>query len=392
MRLIGTDENPLEGTELKAGMVGEVTYQGNKVFFREASYHFNENKLSGDLDLDLTGRPMLAGKIKSDALNLSAFTSTEPADGQGKKATAANDGWSEDVIDLSGLNAVDADVVLIANSVDLGVIKVGATRLRARLERGRLVLAINNIAAYGGQISGDYVVNARTGLSMRGDIRAKGVQLQPLLVDMADYDRLIAGMRLKLDFLTSGSSVRSMMENLSGSGDFAIGKGELFDLDLGGMLRNFDTAYRGEGAKTIFSNIGGSFEITDGVLSNADLNFEGDVVDASGEGAFDIGRRTVSYKLTPVAFASDDPAGAAGISVPILIKGPWSNLRYSPDLKGLFDEELEKQRAEAEEKLRENVDDARKKAEERLREEADKAIEKSLGDLLKKLGGENQTD
>jgi AsmA protein len=55
-----------------------------------------------------------------------------------------------------------------------------------------------------------------------------------------------------------------------------------------------------------------------------------------------------------------DAAGEAGIAVPILITGPWSNLRFRPDLEFLAEQEFLEQRdrlaAEAEARLAEEQD------------------------------------
>ena len=155
------------------------------------------------------------------------------------------------------------------------------------------------------------------------------------------------------------------------------------------MIRNLDASFRGASDKTIFSSIKGSFTIDKGVLVNEDLAFRSPVLTATGKGNVDIGRQRLSYRVTPVAFGEAAEGDTGRVLVPILIDGTWSDVNFHPDLSGVVNDEIDKQKKEAEEKLKGTVEDVRKDTEERLRNEAEKAlregVEKSLGDLLKKL-------
>ncbi len=380
--------DPLAGMVETVGLNSKITYAADgKIYLRGAVMRFDSNQISGDLDLTLDEVPLLTAKIIASDLDLKRIAG---GDGDASGASSAGDsGWSADPLDLTALHALNADVVFAAPSVDFGIAKLGETRLRLRLDQGRLVVGLTNVQSYGGSLNGEYVVNARGGLSMGGDISVSKIQLKPLLEDMADYDRLIAAADFRLKFLTSGNSVKAMMGNLSGDGRFDVGQGEIIGFDLLGMLRNLDASYRGEGNKTIFSEISGSYKIESGVLSNDDLKFSSGVVDASGAGQVDIGARSVTYRIIPVAFSGRDVAEAGGLSVPLLITGPWANLSYRPDLQGLFDAELEKQQKELEEKLKTELDKAQKDAEQRVQEEVDKAVQKALDDALNRLTGQD---
>ncbi|WP_283178405.1 hypothetical protein [Gemmobacter sp. 24YEA27] len=75
-------------------------------------------------------------------------------------------GWPRDHIDVSALGLVDANISLAANSVDLGVVKFGETRFMLTIDRARAVFDLRQLAAYGGAVSGEFVVNGRGGLSV----------------------------------------------------------------------------------------------------------------------------------------------------------------------------------------------------------------------------------
>jgi AsmA protein len=77
---------------------------------------------------------------------------------------------------------------------------------------------------------------------------------------------------------------------------------------------------------TQFSSLKGTFIITSGVIHNNDLKLVSPEAPADGAGTIDLPQRSVNYKVTPQL---------AGLSVPVLVTGPWSNISYRPDLGGM---------------------------------------------------------
>ncbi len=131
---------------------------------------------------------------------------------------------------------------------------------------------------------------------------------------------------------------------------------EILGLDLVGMLRHFDTSYRGEGKKTIYDAITASFVIRDGVLQNDDLLFKAPLATAKGKGRVDIGAKTIDYRVEPVALAKAD--GTGGIAVPIIIKGPWADPSFRPDLAAIAAERAGVDKEELKDRVDEAVRDA----------------------------------
>lgn len=364
----------------RLGLAGKATFaEDGNMYLRGADISLDQNQITGDMDLRFEDKPMLTAKLTAGDLDFSAMLGGSQSD-----RSNSSQGWSTASIDVSGLHAVNADIALTTKRLDLGPAKLDAVRARLTLNDGRLVLGLTDIAAYDGHVSGQYVINGRGGLSMGGDIQASGIQLKSLLKDLADYDRLIAEADVRVKFLTSGDSVKALMQRLSGSGRVDIGAGEIIGLDIAGMLRNLDASYRGANNKTIFSKINGSFVITDGVLDNQDLVFEGGLVNATGAGQVDIGSRSVNYRLTPAAFSGGD---GGGITVPVLVYGPWSDIGFRPDLQNLIDAELDKKRKILEENIKADVERTQKEVEEEVKKRAENAVQKALEDAARRALG-----
>lgn len=376
-----------EGLGQKVNVSGELTLTAdNQVFLRGATIDLDQNRLTGALDVALKDTPFVTARLQGDRLDFSAMN-TDTSEGDGA-ANAGAGGWSDARIDVSGLSGVNGEFSLKANAIDLGSLQLASTDMTGALDRSRLVLDLTNVDVFDGSVSGQFVVNGRGGLSVGGDMDASGVAMQKLLSDFAGYDRLIGDASMSLKFLGIGDTMNEIMNGLEGSGRMDVGRGELLGLDIAGMIKNLDASYQGEGSKTVFDDITASFTIEGGVLSNSDLNFAADLLTATGSGVVDLGGQTIKYRLAPVALAGQL---SGGIRVPVIIEGPWSNVRFRPDLKALIDTELEAEKEQLKAQAKAKEDELKAKAAAKLEEElgVERQEGQSVEDALKQ-GLENK--
>ena len=148
------------------------------------------NVLRGAADIMLDGVPQVNAQLTAGALNFAGLTGGEGgATSAPSSSSGAGRDWPRDSIDASGLAAFNGAISLKADSIDLGVLKLGATRSLLANDRSRMVFELRDVAAYGGNFAGEFVMNNRNGLSVGGKLRAKSVQLNPLLNDLADLSR-----------------------------------------------------------------------------------------------------------------------------------------------------------------------------------------------------------
>ena len=355
----------------RLALQGQVTLtDAGTLHLREGQVLLDDTQLA--LDLDVTpgvDRPMVRATVSGARLSLPG--GGEAGGGAGDSAPSGG-GWSRAPIDVSGLFAADAEVALAVDRIEGAGLTLGPAALRASLDAGRLVLDIDSIGAYGGVLAGQFVVNGRGGLSMRSNLILAGVDLNPLLSDLADYDRLEGTGSFSLEALAVGDDMATLMSSLNGTGDFALGAGAIRGLDLAGMIRNFDPSFRGEGARTVYDGVSANFTIADGILSNDDFLLEASWGDVTGAGSVDIGAQTLSYRLIPGVLRGE---GASAIRVPILVSGSWADPSIRPDLEFLAEQELaeEAARLEAEARARLDAEAAR------LEEEARARINQALG-------------
>ncbi len=341
---------------------------------RDMVLELDRNRLSGALDIDPSGdRPRISGSLAADALDLTGLS----REGQGgETALVAEAGWGQEAIDVSGLFAADADLTFASGTITLGDATLDELRARVTLDNGRAVLTFQPLLAYGGSVTGDVVINGRGGLSSRANLDLQGLQMQPFLTEFADFDRLVGQADLSLRLLGVGATAQALMDSLEGSASVAMGQGELLGLDIGGMVRTLDLGFRGEGQKTIFDGLSGSWTVTNGVARGEDFQLDAPYLAVSASGDIDLGAQTLDYSLLPTLRRD---AREDGFTVPILMDGPWSDPRIRPDLEALARQRLavtaREEAARLEERVREEAEAARRAAEDaarqRLAEELD---------------------
>lgn len=348
------------------------------VRLRDMSLALDGNSLRGEVDLIPGGaRPKVIATLDSPGLDLSALSASGRAGGQ-TPPPATTGGWSTDPIDVSALSLADAEITLRTGAVNLGDATLDAVSARVVLDNGRAVITLAPIRAYGGNITGEVIVNGRGGLSSRVNLVLAGLQTQPLLTEFLDYERLLGQVDLTVNVLGVGNSMAALMGSLEGAGNLSIGRGEILGLDLAGMLRNFDVNFRGDGARTIFDGVTGQFSIARGVLSTDDLKLVAPLIQALTQGDVNIGGQTLDLTVVPVVLQNAD---GAGFSVPLRITGPWGAPSIRPDLEAVTLQRLNIDGAAIE-------DGARSALQEKLSEELNVAPEgiqdrQSLEDAVK---------
>ncbi len=374
-------------------VAGAITLtEDGSLYLRDTEIGLDQNRLTVALDvLQGAERPLIRGTVQSAGLDLSGLAGGDAAaggtaGGSDASAQAGATGWSTDPIDVSGLFAADLEIGLALGGLNLGPASLGAVEGQLTNSAGRAVLDIRRATVYGGTLAGQVIVNGRGGLSSRVDVLLADVQLSPLLGALAGYERLEGSGSISLNVLGVGNDMATLMASLDGQGDLAFGAGAILGLDIAGMIRNFDTSFQGEGARTVYDSIVANFSIDQGVLQNDDLRLDAPWGAVTGAGLVNIGAQTLDYRVVPGVMRDDQ--GGTQIAVPILISGPWSSPSIRPDLAYLAEQELaaEAERLEAEAQARIAAEADR--LEEEARQRANEALGTDLqaGDTLEDAG------
>ncbi len=325
-----------------------LVLQGERVALNDLQLSLDGMKAAGALALTSGTRPKLAGKLAIDRLDANPYlspprTAAAPPRAAGA-APAQPSQWSDQPIDTAPLRAADADLTLSAGSAAYRKLEIGQTSLVMHLDNGRFAGDLQQMALYQGQIHGRVDIDASSpDLAAKTDLTLAGVQAEPLLAALAGIDSLAGTASGQTTLASRGRTERQLISGLAGAGRLSFAGGAIKGVDLWSMVSNPTGALAGSqpDKKTEFGQMSGSYTIANGILKNDDLSLVSPLFRLSGAGTVNLPERSLDYRLVP-QLGGGQTAGqaAAGISVPLLVRGPWDKLAYMPDLSGIAGKKL----------------------------------------------------
>lgn len=333
------------------GIAGKTTFKGDVTYTKDGQIALRDgqvaalgNALAVEADVAMGGtRPLVNAKVGANALSLAAFMGGGESSGSG---------WSKAPIDASGLGAIDGNIALAAESVDLGTAKIGRVRAGVSIDNSRAVITLREVNAYDGVATGTIVANNRGGFSTSAKLSVKNVEMQKALGELVGIDKFTGKADATLSVLGSGGSMHAIMNSLSGEGAVNVGQGKILGIDLDRLLRG-----QPGGGVTVFDSLGATWTMSKGILSNDDLLLSLPNVLAKGEGTIGIGPRNMDYLFTPQLRNETED----GFAVPVEIKGTWDSPKIVPRLDKAFGSDVELEIEEKKEELK-------SKAEEKIKE------------------------
>ncbi len=266
---------------------------------------------------------------------------------------AAAPAQPEKPFDLSGLKPLRA-----SGSLRIGALKannIRAANLRADLRAGNGRIDINPLAAnlYQGALTGAVNVNVAPSLPVFA-VKASlaGVNVAPLLKDLANSEMLEGRGTVTLDVTAQGNTTAALKRALGGNAALRITDGAVKGIDVAGAIRDARArlgTLKGEQTqqadarqKTDFSELTATFRIAGGVARNNDLSLKSPLLRVGGEGEIDIGADTINYLAkasvggTSKGQGGRDAADLRGITVPVRVTGPLAAPSYKLDFGAML--------------------------------------------------------
>jgi len=366
-------------TPLKLDVEGSLNCGLGGCTLKDGAIALDDIKATGNLRASFAGKPQIEATLEAGALDLNPYLPKKQASNDWFITPAfAMEPWSNERIDLSALNAVNATINITTGSVLYDKIKLGKTTMTLTLVNGALRHSIPKAEFYGGSITTNSTLDASGAFSKQ--VTLSGVEAEPFLKDATDSDRLSGTLNMTGNFSGRLTSMRGAVESLGGSGSVKLTDGAVKGVDLAGMIRNIQSAYKNVDTsqqKTDFAELGGTFTIARGIVSNNDLAMKAPLLRLKGQGTVDLPSQSINYRLTPEIVKTVQGQGGKekqGLEVPILVSGPLDQPRFAPDLAGMAQKALENPEA-----IKETVKDVKTQLKEN---------KGAIKDLLKGLKGQ----
>lgn len=329
---------------LKSQLTGhaEMRLSGDVVMINGVNGRLGDGAFNGWASVDIASKPLVKVDLDFQRLTVPLAKSPEGAAGQP---------WSNAPIDVSGLNYVDAQVRISANEAVVGDARIAPLALDAKLAGGVLKAGTANLGAYGGQVSGEVILDATSGapsFAMHSDL--VGVRALPLLQGVAEFDRIDGKLQAKLALRSAGTSQRALMANMQGTAFVNFQDGAIRGINIAQMIRSLtsgtlsgwqDNQDRSQEQSTDLSQLSASFRIDKGQAVTTDLNLIGPLVRVTGAGTIALDTKMMGFRVEPKLVMTTEGQGRAnepvGLGIPVMIQGSWSQPRIYPDMAGVLD-------------------------------------------------------
>ncbi len=326
-----------------------LTGSPKAVALSDAAITFDQNRLTGAVRAGLAGaRPSLFADLSGGDLDLRPYMPAEAKEGVGTSDGAAAPGggakdWSDDPIDLSGLDAADVDLHIAADSIKTGIVDTAATDIKLVSEGKRTNLTITKLGLYEGEATGAVSIDRRAQAPKFAiKLDGKGIQAQPMLQQFANFGDFLGTVELAVDMTTAGASERQIVSALNGTGALTVRDGAIIGYNLAAAVRGISTANLDldydKAEKTDFAEISATWTAKNGVINNPDLMMNAPLLRVTGKGTVSLPPRQIDYRVLPKLVASLAGQGASssgGLGVPVLIRGSLDDPSIQPDLEGV---------------------------------------------------------
>jgi AsmA protein len=323
----------------------EVRLNGTVVMINGVTGTLGDSAFNGWASVDVASKPLV--KLDLDFQRLAVATSNTPASSASQGPQPSQEPWSNATIDLNGLNYVDAQVRISAAELNLGETRFAPVAIDAALAGGVVKAGFPNLGAYGGQVSGQLIVDASRGepiYALTSDL--VGVRALPLLQSAADFDKLDGKLQAKLALRSQGNSQRAIMSNLGGTVFANFQDGAIRGLNVARMIRSLTSGtlsgwQETREEATDLSQLSASFRVDRGQATTSDLNLVGPLVKMTGAGTIDLPAKSLALRVEPKLVMTTEGQGRnsdpVGLGIPVVIEGPWSAPRIYPDMAGIMD-------------------------------------------------------
>lgn len=324
-----------------------------------------------------------------DKLNLDRYLgtpektppATKPAAQQKPQQTAKQE---DSPVDFSALKGINAKGRVHVGALEVRGLKLADLEAQINAAKGRVAVAPHSAKGYEGTISGEVVVDANKNQVVLKE-KLSGISIGPILRDFAQRDQLEGKGDIILDVTAAGATVNAMKRSLAGTAKVQLRDGAIKGINLGEILQRARTALgsrsaaQGESAgdksqKTDFTELSASFAIKNGVAHNEDLDAKAPLFRLGGAGDINIAASSLNYVAKASLVATTAGQGGrerdrlAGLTVPVRLSGPFDDLKYEVDYRGMAGEAAKSEiGGKIKDRLEESVGDRKDKIQDRLK-------------------------
>ena len=276
---------------------------------------------------------------------------------------------------FAGLRTLDLEAEATVGTLKINNLRMSDLKAVITSKKGVLRVDPAQASLYQGRFTGLVELDARQKTPkarLKPDL--KGVQIGPLLQDLAGEDRLVGTGEVEADLRVVGLSEAQVRNSLNGIARFAFRDGAYKGINVANLIRDAKAklGMSSQGAvagpqQTDFSEMSGSAKITNGVIDNQDLVAKSPLLRIDGKGQVDLPKDKLDYTVTTEVVGSLEGQGGkgrdelSGVSIPIRLTGSLDNPKPTVDLQAALSEvakqKIDEKKAEIQKDLQDKATD-----------------------------------
>ncbi|HBK5921237.1 TPA: AsmA family protein [Vibrio alginolyticus] len=370
----------LPQSPMKVDMVSDLSFDltKNHLSFVLEKLTANAIALDGKADVTLGDIPKVRFALHSPNIDLDEFLGLDKQAAEGNKPASGGESapaGPEVEPDLSALKTLDVKGYITIDKFKAANAKMEAVKTSFTVNRGVFELTSFSSKLYQGSISATAKLDARQSpatYSVKKSI--KGVKVQPLLIDVAENDKLEGTGNIDVNVTGKSLTPTGIKKNLSGTVVINFADGAVNGINVAQLIRENYAKFKGqkvegtnEAKKTDFSAMTATLKLNKGVVSTDNMQAQSPLLRVRGKGTANYINETVDFTISTSVVGSLEGQGGKDIdelkdiTIPINVSGKWAE----PKFKLVFDDVL-KQKAQKEidrgvEKLTDKIKDEKTK-------------------------------
>ncbi|MFA0414946.1 AsmA family protein [Vibrio renipiscarius] len=392
----------LPQSPMKIDMASDLSFDLTKSHLSFALEKLTANALQfdGQFDVTLADIPKIVFALHSPNIDVDAFfaqdnNQPEVANSESASKPAAEKSSAPAAVtveqepDLSALKTLDLTGAITIDKFKAGNAKMQNVAAKFNVNRGLVKLTSFTSNLYDGSIKATATLDARKSpASYTAKKFIKGVKVQPLLIDVADNDKLEGTGNIDVDVRGSSLTPTGMKKNLVGTININFADGAVNGLNVAQLIRENYAKFKGQSVegqdapkKTDFSAMTATLALNKGVVTTDNLHAQSPLLRVRGNGSANYINETVDFTISTSVVGSLEGQGGKDIdelkdlTIPVNVSGSWAK----PKFKLIFDDVF-KQKAEKE------IDRGLKKLDEKFGDKIkDEKTKEAVNSLIKGL-------
>lgn len=325
-------------------------------------------ELAGQLNAQLGVIPTVRFNLKGNEWDLDPWMPPAPAEAQPEEPTAP-----ATEPDLSVLKQLDVEGELTIAAIKAQGLTLSDVLLKLDIGQGKLIVSPLFAKLYQGTLNVEATIDEAAGQNTYQVNKVlQGVQIQPLLEDLAGKPLISGATHMSVKVSGAGLTPEKVKAKMAGGGNFEFTDGALYGINIPQKIRNIKAMFKGEAGKsddsaekTDFSSMKGQFTIGEGQVNNTELTMMSPMLRIDGQGIANLLQENLDYNLSVAVVGSlegqqgEQADDLSKLTLPLAITGPWADpkfrLQTDSALKANLDEKKDKLEEKAKEQLKKKL-------------------------------------